>query len=364
MGLIKILDYYIISKFLKTFFFTALLFSLIAVIIDFSERIEAFIKESVSVKQAVFDYYMNFIAFINGMLWPLFALISVIYFTSRLAKNSEFISILNAGVSFNRILVPYMTAAMLITILHFLGNHYLIPIGNKIRIPFENNYVYKRGDPTKTRHIHLMLDPEQKLYIRNYRMRDSTALNLRIEKYDGSRLVEYIAASRATFIPDASVWKLKDYTIRRFDDLNEEFEDGLGRELDMPINLTPRDIERIHNQHLVLTSSELRDYIRALKSRGVGGTRDFEIELYNRSSQPVAILILTLIGISVASRKVRGGLGINLAVGISLGALFIVISRFSMTFTAADSFGPLIGVWLPNLLFLVISVFMVMIAQK
>ena len=364
MRLTKILDWYIISKFLKTFFFTALLFSLIAVIIDFSERIEAFIKEAVSAKQVIFDYYINFIAFINGMLWPLFALISVIYFTSRLAKNLEFISILNAGVGFHRILLPYMTAATIIAFLHFVGNHYLIPIGNKIRIPFENKYVFKTGDPTRTRHIHLMLDPEQKLYIRNYRLRDSTALNLRIEKYNGSRLVEYISANRATFEPNPPLWRLRDYTIRRFDGLSEEFENGIGRELELDINLTPRDIERIHNQHLILTSDELTEYIQALKSRGVGGTRDFEIELYNRSSQPVAILILTLIGISVASRKVMGGLGINLAVGISLGALFIVISRFSMTFTTADSMGPLIGVWLPNILFFFIAVFLIQKAQK
>jgi lipopolysaccharide export system permease protein len=364
MGLIKILDRYIVSKFLKSFFFTALLFSLIAVIIDFSERIDAFIKESVSVEQAILDYYVNFIAFINGMLWPLFALISVIYFTSRLAKNSEFISILNAGVGFHRILIPYMGAATFIALLHFMGNHYLIPLGNKTRIPFENTYVFKKGDPTRTRHIHLMLDPSQKLYIRNYRIRDSTALNLRIEKYNGSQLVEYIAASRASFEPDSPGWKLRDYTIRRFNGLSEDFEDGLGKEIKMDINLTPSDIERIHNQHLILTSGELREYIKALKSRGVGGTREFEIELYNRSAQPVSILILTLIGISVASRKVRGGLGINLAFGISLGALFIVISRFSMTFTSAESLGPLMGVWLPNVFFFIISMFLVRIAQN
>ncbi|MDH3649305.1 MAG: LptF/LptG family permease, partial [Saprospiraceae bacterium] len=181
MKRIRILDRYIITTYLKTFFFTAMLFSLIAVVIDFSERLEAFIKSGVNAYEVTMYYYIHFVTFINGMLWPLFALISVIFFTARLAKNSEFISILNAGVGYHRILLPYMGAAGIIFVLHLGINHYMVPLGSKVRIPFENKNVWRTSNQTRTKNIHVMLNPTTKLYIRNYRERDSTALDMRIE---------------------------------------------------------------------------------------------------------------------------------------------------------------------------------------
>lgn len=361
----KLIDRYIIRFYLKTFFFTALLFSLIAVVIDFSDRLDAFIKSGVTVNQVIFSYYLHFIAFINGMLWPLFALISVIFFTSRLAKNSEIISVLNAGVPFYRLMVPYLVAATIIFSIHLVANHYLIPMGSKIRIPFENANVWQNVDQTRSRDIHILLDPQTKLYIRNYRQKDTTALDMRIEKYnDDGQLAGFLEAKRAKWLGAPDRWQLTDYVIRSFDGLKEEIIQGQQKQIDTTVNITPDDLTRVKNQQQLFTSPELQDYLHKQRSRGIGGTRIFETELYRRTSEPVSVYILTIIGLAVASRKTRGGLGIHLAIGISLGAIFIVLSRFSMTFTNSESLGPVLGVWLPNIVFTLVAAYLVKIAQK
>lgn len=361
----KILDSYIIRQYLKTFFFTAMLFSLIAVVIDFSDRLGAFLENGVTLKQAVFTYYLHFIAHINGLLWPLFALISVIFFTSRLAKNSEIISVLNAGVPYSRIMLPYMAAAGIIFGIHLLSNHFLIPLGSKIRIPFENKYVWKNTDRSKTRHIHVMLDPQTKLYIMNFRKRDSTAIDMRIETYDeDANLVQYLEARRAEWKGPPSEWTISDYMVHKFDGEKEEIQAYKKEPLDTTINITPEDLLIVKNQQQLFTTPELKEYLEKQRARGIGGTRVFETELFRRTSEPISIFILTLIGMSVASRKTRGGLGIHLAIGISIGALFIVLSRFTMTFTNSESMGPMLGVWLPNIVFSFVALYLVRIAQK
>jgi lipopolysaccharide export system permease protein len=363
--MIKKIDRYFVSQYLVTFFFTAIMFSLIAVVIDFSDRLDAFIKSGVTTKEVIFSYYIHFVAMINGMLWPLFALISVIFFTSRLAKNSEIISILNAGVPFRRIVLPYMAAATFIFTMHLLANHYLIPMGSKIRIPFENKNIWKNVNQTRTRNIHLLLDPQTKLYISNYRERDTTALDMRIEKYDEEgKLTEFIEAKKASWQGPPNRWQLANYHIHRFDGMHEDIIDEPTKVLDTIINIRPDELNRVKNQHQLFTSPELQQYLNNQRSRGIGGTRVFESELYRRTSEPFSIFILTLIGFAVASRKTRGGLGIHLAIGISLGALFILLSRFTMTFTNSESLGPIIGVWLPNIVFSFVAIYLIRIAQK
>ncbi len=366
MRRIKILDWYIIKQYLKTFFFTAMIFSLIAVVINISDHLDKLITQGVSARAVIFDYYIHFIAFINGALWPLFVLISVIFFTSRLAKNSEIITVFNAGIPFFRLMMPYLAAATFVFGLHLLARHYLIPMGSKIRIPFENAHIWKNVDRSRVRDIHLMLDPNTKLYIRNYRARDTTALDLRIETYnEQAELVGFVEAKRAKWQEMPNRWQLRDYVTRSFDGLDEQLAvNAMGRELDTTINITPADLTRVKNQQQVLTSSELRQFLRKLRARGIGGTRIFETELYIRTSEPVSIFILTIIGMAVASRKVRGGLGIHLAVGITLGALFVLLSKFTITFTNSETLGPILGVWLPNIIFAIVALVLVRLAQK
>ena len=363
--MLKKLDWYIIKLYLKTFFFTALLFSIIAVVIDFSDRLDAFIKNEVSARDVIMKYYLHFVAFINGMLWPLFALISVIFFTSRLAKNSEIISIFNAGIPFRRLMVPYLVASTMIFCLHLVANNFLIPMGSKIRIPFENKNIWSNADRSRTNDIHIMLDPQTKLYIRNYRPRDSSAFDLRLERYDeSSTLVSFLEAKSAKWQGEPDRWQLRNCVMRSFDGLDEELEIVQNENIDTSINITPKDLIRVKNQQQVLTSPELRTYLRKQRARGIGGTRVFESELYRRSSEPVSVFILTIMGMAVASRKVRGGLGIHLAIGIAIGALYILLSKFTMTFTNAESLGPILGVWLPNIIFSAVAIYLVRVAQK
>ncbi len=362
--MLKILDRYLMRKYLSTFLFTCLVFSLIAIIIDFSEKVEEFIDEHLSAQQVIFEYYINFIIYINGILWPLFALIAVIFFTSRLAYNSEIIASLAAGISFRRLMVPYALSAALIAGVHLLANHYFIPYGNKSRVTFEHKYIWKESDHGKTRDVHLFIGPETKVYVRYYSKPDSAARNIRIERFQDGSLVELLRADRAEWQGPPNRWKLRNYEIRRFRGLHEEIVIGRGQEIDTAFNLTPRDFVWYANEKEMLTTPELKAHIAREQQRGVVNTRIYEVELYRRTADPFTIIILTFIGMPLAARKVRGGMGLHLALGVGIGAIFIFLSRFTITFAMNETMPPLLGVWLPNIIFGGIAAYLVRKAQK
>lgn len=362
--MIKTLDKYIIKKYLKTFFFTVLIFTLIAVIIDFSERVEDFINEPCTLTEIIFHYYVNFILYINSLLWPLFALIAVIFFTSRMAYDSEIISILNAGVSFRRLLVPYYFAAGTIALLHLLGNHFFVPLGNKVRLDFEHQYIWQNNDKGKTNDVHMFIGPDTKAYIRFYKKRDSIARNIRIERFDGDELVYLLKAESAHWMGPPNNWSLKNYEIRTFNGMQETIRRGKGQTLDTTLNFYPDDFVRYLHHKEMMSSPKLLQFIEMEKSRGVGNTKQYAIEFQRRTADPFTILILTLIGTSVAARKVRGGMGLHLAIGMGLGALFIFLSRFSVTFATNDDLPPFLGVWIPNILFSAVALILMFKAQK
>ncbi|MCB0553416.1 MAG: LptF/LptG family permease [Phaeodactylibacter sp.] len=362
--MLKKLDKYIIQKFLSTFFFVVLIFTMISVIIDFSEKVEKFIEEPITKKEILVDYYPNFILFIDGLLWPLFTLIAVIFFTSRMAYNSEIISIFNAGVSFRRLMRPYLIAASFITILHLVGNHYFIPKGNKIRLDIVYTYIWRDDDKGKTQDVHMFLSPDTKIYVNYFRKRDSTARKFRLEKFKGEELVYLLKANSAEWIGPPDKWKLRDYEIRTFDGMHEQLVVGRGKEIDTTIAFTPNDFVDYKEQQTMMTTPELTRYIDTQRRRGVGNTQKYEIEKYRRSAEPFTILILTLIGLSIAARKVRGGIGLHLAMGIGIGALFIFFSRFAVVFATGQTIPPLVGIWLPNLLFTAVAIILVRNAQK
>ncbi|MEM9917802.1 MAG: LptF/LptG family permease [Bacteroidota bacterium] len=360
----KILDSYIVKKYLLTFLFTVMIFSMISVIIDFSDKVEDFIEEACTIRQIIFEYYLPFILYINGLLIPLYAMISVIFFTSRLAYDSEIISVLNAGVSFRRLSVPYLLAAGLIAGFHLLSNHYIIPRSNKTRLDFEHKYIWKYSDKGKTNDVHIFVGPETKIYIKYYQKRDSTARNLRIEKIKDNRLVKLIKANKAEWIGPPNKWRLNNYEIRTFDGRRETIKLGTNQKKDTTLNLTPSDFVRYQNLKEMMDTGELTEFINTEKARGVGNTKAFEIEKHRRTAEPITIIILTLIGLSVASRKVRGGMGLHLALGVAIGAAFIFISRFSNVFATNESLTPLLGVWIPNVVFTVIALYLFSKAQK
>ena len=272
--MLKRIDKYIIKKYLSTFFFTMLIFSMLSIIIDFSNNVEDFIEEDVTVYQIIVEYYLNWVLWINGLLVPLYALIAVIFFTSRMAYNSEIISILNAGVSFRRLMVPYLVAAGFITTLHLIANHYVIPIGSKIHYDFQHQYIWKYNDKGKTNDVHLFIGPETTAYIKHYRKQDSTARDIKIEQYRDNHLVYLLKARIAEWQGPPDKWKLKDYEIRTFDGKKETLKLGKKLEIDTTLNITPGDFVEYVNQDEMMTTFRLSNYINTQERRGVGNTRE------------------------------------------------------------------------------------------
>jgi lipopolysaccharide export system permease protein len=362
--MLKTLDKYIIKKYIGTFLFTVLLITMVSVVIDFSEKIAKFLDQPLTAKQIIFDYYLPFIPWINGLLWPLFALIAVIFFTSRMARNSEIISILNAGVSFRRMMVPYFIAGLLISLALWGLNNFVIPKSSKLKIEFESEYLRKSQRSTLSYDVHFFLEPNAKVYIRYYRERDSSAQTFRLEKYQDGNLSYLLKANRLKLKEPPNVWTLKDYEIRTIDGLNETLLVASGKSMDTTFNFTPKDFIRYSKQMEMMTSRDLVDFIEIEKSRGLGQAKKFQIELHRRTADPVTVLILTLIGVAVASRKVRGGMGFHLAIGIILGAGFVVLSKFAVTFANNLSLSPGLGVWTPNIFFSFVALFLAAKAQK
>ncbi|MBP7821783.1 MAG: LptF/LptG family permease [Saprospiraceae bacterium] len=361
---LKILDYYIIKKYLTTFAFAILIFTMVSVIIDFSDKVEDFIEEPVTIFQILKQYYLGFMLYMCGMLFPMCALIAVIFFTSRMAYNSEIISILNAGVSFRRLLRPYLVAGTIVAIIHLFGSHFLIPLASKDRLAFERKYVYKFEDKGKSDNVHLFISPDTKIFAKYYGKHDSTIRDLRMEQFANNQLVGVLKARTAKWINSSSKWRLDDYEIRTFDNLHESLQRFPNQTKDTLIKLSPIDFVKYNKQKDALTSAELKANIKLDKERGAGNSRAYELEVHRRTAEPFTIIILTLIGVSLAARKVRGGMGLHLAIGVGLGAVYIFLSKFSITFASDPKVPALLGVWIPNIIFGCIAIYLLSRAQK
>jgi len=366
LGFIKKLDWYILKKFLGTFFYTVLLFTAIAIVIDCSEKIGSFLENKLSVKVIIVSYYLNFVPYINALLWPMFTLIAVIFFTSRMAANAEVISMLNAGMSFWRFLRPYIIGALFIMLIHLAGNHYFVPTSNKARIDFENTYVYLHNENSKTNDVHIVVDSNTMVYVRYYRKQDTIANDFRLEQYKAGELKKVIECRTAKWIGPPNRWRLEGATIRTFDGLKESYLKDNDWRLDTSLNMFPKDFIRYKNQKEKMTSAELKTNIADGKTRGVGLTTEYEIEIYRRTADSFTIFILTIMGAAVSSRKVRGGLGLHLAFGILLGAAYIILSKFAITFALSQYIPALLflGVWTPNIIFISITWYLISKAQK
>lgn len=362
--MLKTLDRYIIRKYLATFFFTVLIIVMIGTVIDFSEKVEKFIEEPITVAEIVGEYYPSFFLYIAGLLWPLFCLMAVIFFTSRMAYDSEIISILNAGISFRRLMRPYMIAAALLTGLYLLGAHLVIPWGNQHMFRIIHTYISRDQDKAKVRDIHMFVAPSTTVYIGFYSKGDSTARDFRIEYFEDAKLKHAIKADRAQWQKDSGRWRLFDYERRSFDSLKESFHSGIGMQLDTLLNLGPEDFVDYANQQNMMTTPTLLKHIRKQEARGSGNTAKYLLEFHRRNAEPFTIFILTIIGMTIAARKVRGGIGLHLALGIGIGALFIFFSKFASTFALGSSFPAWLGAWLPNLIFSGFAVYFFQKAQK
>lgn len=369
--MLKKLDWYIIGKFLRTFFFTVLIFSMVSLVIDFSDKIERFIESDITKMEIVFEYFPNFVLYIMGYLWPMLCLIAVIFFTGRMATNSEIISILNAGISFRRFLRPFMVVATFLSLIYVAGIHFVIPWGNEKRTTLEREHFGRNKDEGKTGHVHFFVAPNTKVYMTHYSKLDSSARNFRIEYFEDSELRKLTKARSAKFVPgdpdlenDPDKWRLTNYEMRTFDGKDETIKIGAYGHLDTVLNLNPGDFVQYKEQQASMTTPDLIKYIRKQQARGAGNIRKFQVELARRSAEPFTLFILTLIGVSVAGRKVRGGMGIQLAIGIFIGALFVFISRFASTISASANLPVVLGMWAPNIVFFAAALYFVANAQR
>lgn len=363
--MLKKIDWYILRRYLGTFFFMVLLLALLASVIDFSEKVEDFTEEGGPAwQETVFDYYLNFIPFIVSLLFPLCALISVIFFTSRMAAQAEIMAMIGGGVSFYRLLLPYMMGASIIAGMHYLGNHYWFPESNKKRTLFENTYVWKHNYEGPTENLHFFLTPTSELYIQSFNRRDSSGRGVMLIQYDsiGVHYVSTIRAGQIVFKMNPNRWQLRDYKIQTYNGIKETL--VKGQRMDTALSISYGDIVRRDNMKESMNTNELDIFIENEQRRGSAVSIPFQVERYRRTAYPFSIFILTLIGVSVAARKTRGGMGWHLVIGMALSAFYIFALQFSTTFSTNAGLPPALGAWMPNIIFATVALVLVLRAQK
>jgi lipopolysaccharide export system permease protein len=363
--MLKILDRYILKKFLGSFFFIVILMAMLAVVVDFAEKIEDFAKpDGPKYSEIIFDYYLNFMPYITSLLFPLYALIAVIYFTSRLAANSEIIAMIGNGINFYRLLYPYLIGACIIAGIHFLANHFVFPMANKSRTKFENTYIWKHNFQGPTDNIHLFSGKNEEIYIQHYSRSDSTGHNFSLTRYDNTGLNRnfILEAQRVKLIKYPNTWRIFNYNIRYVNGINERL--VKGSQMDTTINLKSADLAKRDNMKDAMSSKELVKYVAEEKSKGSGMVVPFQVEYYRRTADPFSIIVLTIIGLSISSRKMRGGMGWHLVLGMLISALYIFMGKFSMTFSTHAGLPPIIGAWVPNIIFGIVAIYMLFKAQK
>lgn len=359
---IRRIDWYIIKKFLGTYFFAIALIISIAVVFDVNEWIDNFINNKAPVKAIIFDYYANFIPYFSNLFSPLFVFISVIFFTSKLAENSEIIAMMSTGYSFKRLLRPYMISAAIIAVLTYGMGAYVIPKGNVTRLNFEDKYKKKKKQEY-VRNVQVEVDSGVIAYMERYENYNKTAYRFSLDKFVDKKLVSHLTAKSATYdTTKVHKWTLKNYMIREMDGMRETITQG--ERLDSIIPMEPQDFLIMKGQQETMTSSELSDYIARQKRRGFANIKEFEIEYHKRIAMSFASFILTIIGVSLSSRKVKGGMGLYLGVGLALSFSYILFQTVSATFAINGNASPLLAVWVPNIVYAFIAIYLYRKAPK
>lgn len=349
----KIIDWYILKKFLVTFIFTILALTVIAVVIDSSEKADDFVKSGLSSYEIFTKYYTGFIPFIISIIFPLMVFIAVIYFTSKMAGRAEIVAILANGVRYNRFLRPYFIGGLLLAILLWYCNQYVFPKGNSIRGDFQATYIdrnssyYANQGSSST--YYLKSDPTTYVAIRYYDTATKIAGGFFMEKIKGNTVYYNLRSDRIMWDTATKSWKLENGIERNIDGIHETVKQVPS--MTLKLNLTPKDLRKDEYLKDKLSTPELRRFINLEESRGTEGLNTYKVEYYRRMATPISVLILTILGAVVSSRKTRGGSGLNLAFGIVSAAMFVVMDRFSVVFSTKGSLHPLIAAWLPNVIF-------------
>jgi lipopolysaccharide export system permease protein len=349
----RTIDFYITKKFLGTFFYSITLIISIAIVFDISENLDEFISKDIPTKEIITDYYLNFIPYFANLFSPLFTFIAVIYFTSKMAYNTEIIAILSSGVSFHRLMRPYIVSAAVISALSFVLGNYVIPSSNGKRIEFRNHYILMASYQAE-KNIHRQIEPGVYIYMRSFGA-NNVGDQFTIEKFKGQELVEKLTADNIRWDADSSRWIINNYWKRTFADGKEII--SKGYRIDTVLNMTPADYKVERFEMETLTTGRLVKEIRSMKLRGVNSV-EYLIERHKRISGPFSVFILTVIGLSLASRKIKGGLGFHLGLGLLLSFSYILFMQVSVVFAVNGGTPPLLAVWIPNLMYAFIAFFL------
>ena len=334
---LKTLDWYIIKKFLGTYVFAIALIISIAVVFDFNERQDKFMSHNAPWDAIIFDYYLNFIPYFANLFSPLFVFIAVIFFTSKLAENSEIIAMFSSGMSFKRMLRPYMVSAAIIAVATFWLGAFIIPKGSVTRIDFEDKY-YKPRKTNTAKNIQLEIDSGVIAYIDRFEDYSKTGYRFSLDKFKGKHM------------------------IREMEGMEERI--SKGSRMDTILQMEPADFIIMKHQQEMMTSPELREYIHRQKQRGFANVKEFELEYHKRIATSFASFILTLIGVSLSSRKSKGGMGLHLGIGLALSFSYIMFQTVASTFAVNGNMPPMIAIWIPNILYAFIAFFLYKKAPK
>jgi lipopolysaccharide export system permease protein len=357
---IKVFDWYIIKKYLGTFVFTIAIFVVVIVIFDISEKLDNFLKYNVTLKEIIFEYYAGSIPFYIDMLLPLINFLSVIFFTAKMANQTEIVPILSGGASFNRFLRPYFIAATIIFIPSFFADLYLIPYTNALKNKFENAYV-NQDDPTRS-DVHMQLDKRTFVYMQTYNNSIHTGYRFIMEKFDGDVLKEKFMANNALYDSVKHKWTFNDYSVRYINGLHERMVSGVKK--DTVLDMHPSDFETRSNIYNAMSLNELNSFIAKERLRGTGVLYDMLLEKYKRFVHPLATFVLTLIGVSLSSKKVRGGIGLALGIGFFLCFGYIVVDQFASVFSLKGGLQPIIAVFIPDTIFGLLGFYLLRKAPK
>lgn len=346
----KILDRYIIKKFLGTYIFAIILILAITIMFDVNEKLDAFLKAPL--KATLFDYFLNFLPYFANQFSPLFTFIAVIFFTSKLAEHSEIIAMLSSGMSFRRLMRPYLISATVIAAATYVLSAYIIPPANVKRINFTNTYV-KNKRVEYGSNIQLQVAKGEIAYMSRYDSNTKTGYKFSLESFENKKLVSRLTAQIIRY-DSLNNWQVRDYMIRTFKGNREEIK--RGNKLDTVIPIEPRDFLISKNDHEMMATPDLKDYIDRQKARGVANIKNFEIEYHRRYAMTAAAFILTVIGMSLSSRKVKGGMGINIGIGLVLSFSYILFMTVTSTFAVSGYTSPAVAMWIPNFVYTIIAI--------
>ena len=358
----KKIDLYIYKKFIGTFFFAIAMLVIIVIIFDLSENIDSFLKHNAPWQRVLVDYYLMSVPYYINLFIHLFSFISVVFFTSKMASRTEVVAILSSGISFWRFLYPYLLAALTIAVMSLYFGNFLIPKTNEIRRKFKDEYM-ERLSESAGRNVHVQIGKDEFVYVENYNIAKQYGFKFSWEKYNGSEL-KYKAMSDVLYHDTVAEnsWNIDPYAIRTIEDDGETLE--MGRNYRTLMNLYPKDLYKMKEDFEEMDFFDLRDQIQGMREKGSEGVKEYEVEMQRRMAAPAAIIILTLIGAALSSRKVRGGIGMHLGIGITIAFAYILFMQISKSYSISGGLSPFMAVWIPNFIFAALGVYLLAKAPK